>query len=40
MAILRTRNQVDRAKPDELRFSFDGAIDPAAQDCQPPSIVI
>jgi hypothetical protein len=40
MAVLRTGNQVDRAKSDELRFSFDGSIDPAAPGCQPPSILI
>jgi hypothetical protein len=33
MAVLRTGNQMDRAKPDELRFSFDGSIDPAAPGC-------
>jgi len=31
---------MDRAKPDELRFLFDGTIDPAAPGCKPPSIVI
>jgi hypothetical protein len=33
VAVLRTRNQVDRSKPNELRFSFNGSIDPAASGC-------